>query len=54
MREVGKNKHQSLWVEALEAKFEGKGGTWQRQDFERALTGFEVCTRRHQEVCLAS
>lgn len=41
MREVAKNKHQGLWIEALEAKFEGKGTAWQREDFERIFAGFE-------------
>lgn len=43
MREVGKNKHQGLWVQALEDNLEGKGSTWGRDDFEKILTGFEVC-----------
>lgn len=42
MREVGKNKHQALWIEAIEAKFEGVGKPWQREDFEKTLAGFEV------------
>ncbi|KAH8902140.1 hypothetical protein BR93DRAFT_887972 [Coniochaeta sp. PMI_546] len=41
MREVGKNKHQALWIEAIEAKFEGVGKPWQREDFEKILAGFE-------------
>lgn len=44
MREVGKNKHQDLWIQALEAKFENKGESWGRQDFEKILAGFEVRT----------
>lgn len=42
MREVGKNKHQDLWVEAMEAKFENKGTAWGRQEFEQILEGYEV------------
>lgn len=45
MREVNKNKHRDLWIQALEAKFEDKGDTWERQDFEKILAGFEVRTR---------
>ncbi|KAL1860260.1 hypothetical protein Daus18300_009314 [Diaporthe australafricana] len=41
MREVGKNKHQDLWVQALEDNLEGKGPAWGRQDFEKILAGFE-------------
>lgn len=43
MRDVGKNKHQDLWVEAIEAKFEGKGPAWTRDEFDRILSGYEVC-----------
>jgi hypothetical protein len=42
MREVAKNKHQALWIEAIDAKFEGVGTPWNRGDFERILAGFEV------------
>lgn len=42
MREVGKNKHQDLWVQVLEAKYENKGKAWEREDFEQILAGFEV------------
>lgn len=45
MREVFKNQHQALWVQALEAKFEGKGHTWQREDFEQILAGYQVRDR---------
>ncbi|KAH9900612.1 hypothetical protein F4778DRAFT_739678 [Xylariomycetidae sp. FL2044] len=41
MREVGKNKHQALWIEALEAKFEGKGEPFGRQRFDEILSGYE-------------
>lgn len=43
MREVSENKHQGMWVQAIEAKFENKGEGWGRQDFERILAGYEVC-----------
>lgn len=42
MREVGKNKHQDLWIQALEDNIEGKGPAWGREDFENILAGFEV------------
>lgn len=42
MREVGKNKHQDLWIQALEDNLEGKGHAWGREDFENILAGFEV------------
>jgi hypothetical protein len=42
MREVGKNSHQDLWIQALEAKFEGRGFVWGRNDFEKILAGYEV------------
>ncbi|KAI1082310.1 P-loop containing nucleoside triphosphate hydrolase protein [Whalleya microplaca] len=42
MREVGKNNHQGLWLEALEAKFEGKGEPWNREKFDQILGGFEA------------
>ncbi|KAK0730843.1 hypothetical protein B0H67DRAFT_464583, partial [Lasiosphaeris hirsuta] len=41
MREVAKNKHQGLWVEALNSKFEGLGEPLKREQFERILAGFE-------------
>ncbi len=42
MREVANNKHQDLWVEAIDAKFEGKGRVWGRQEFDQILAGYEV------------
>lgn len=42
MREVGKNKHQDLWIQAPEDNLEGKGPAWGREDFEKILAGFEV------------
>lgn len=42
MREVGKNKHQDLWIRALEDNLEGKGPAWGRDDFEKILAGFQV------------
>ena len=42
MKEVGKNKHAGLWITAIDAKFEGGGKTWGREDFEKILAGFEV------------
>jgi hypothetical protein len=42
MREVGQNKHQSQWIAALEAKFEGKGQPWGREEFDDIFKGFDV------------
>ena len=43
MREVGKDKHEHLWIEALEAKFEGKGKPWStKEDFDRILENYQV------------
>jgi hypothetical protein len=44
MREVGKNNHQALWIGAIGAKFEGLGKSWDREDFEKILAGYEVWT----------
>lgn len=43
MREVGRNQHQGRWIEALEAKFEGKGTPYGREQFDEILGDFEVC-----------
>jgi len=40
MREVGKNQHQGRWIEALEAKFEGKGKPFGREEFDGFLSGY--------------
>ncbi|KAI2623827.1 P-loop containing nucleoside triphosphate hydrolase protein [Hypomontagnella submonticulosa] len=42
MREVGKNKHQGLWIEALDAKFEGRGEPYDREKFDRILGSYEA------------
>jgi hypothetical protein len=42
MREVGKNKHQAAWVQAMEAKYEGKGEPFGREKFDDILGDFEV------------
>ena len=44
MREVGKNQHQTKWIEALEAKFEGKGKQFGREEFDSFLSGYSVCS----------
>lgn len=44
MREVGKNNHQALWIEAIDAKSKGIGKPWGREDFEKILAGYEVQT----------
>lgn len=47
MREVGKHQHEALWVDALEAKYEGKGDAWStKEDFERILKDFQVIRLR--------
>lgn len=43
MREVGKNKHQAFWIEALDAKFEGRGELFNREKFDQILGPYEVC-----------
>ncbi|PYH95487.1 hypothetical protein BO71DRAFT_449343 [Aspergillus ellipticus CBS 707.79] len=40
MREVARNKHQTKWIAALEAKFEGKGSPFGRSEFASFLGGF--------------
>ncbi|KAI1096424.1 hypothetical protein F5B19DRAFT_146074 [Rostrohypoxylon terebratum] len=42
MREVGKNKHQSLWIEALDAKFEDRGEPFNREKFDQILGSYEA------------
>lgn len=42
MREVGKNKHQAAWIEAIEAKYEGQGEPYGREQFDKILGDFEV------------
>lgn len=42
MREVGKNNHQALWVEAIDSKFEGKGEPWGREQFDKILGDYEA------------
>lgn len=49
MREVGKNKHQQQWVAALEAKFEGKGKPFGREEFDALLGG---CSVNYRTACL--
>jgi hypothetical protein len=45
MREVGKNSHQSKWIAALEAKFEGKSQPFGRHEFDEIFQGFNVGTQ---------
>ncbi|KAI1212959.1 uncharacterized protein F4807DRAFT_305828 [Annulohypoxylon truncatum] len=42
MREVGKNKHQAFWIEALDAKFEGRGEPFNREKFDQILRPYEA------------
>ncbi len=48
MREVGKNRHQALWIEALDAKFEGRGEPYDRERFDQILGNYEV-RHAHQQ-----
>ncbi|KAF4618402.1 hypothetical protein G7Y89_g14901 [Cudoniella acicularis] len=41
MRDVGKNQHQTKWIEALEAKFEGKGKDFGREEFDSFLSDYD-------------
>lgn len=54
MKEVGKSDHQDKWIEAFEAKFEGKGNSFKRHDFDIFLGGYMVsqtdCTSPHRCV----
>ena len=44
MREVLKNSHQDLWLEAIKAKFEPAEGvnSWGREEFDQILGKYEV------------
>ncbi|KAK6194027.1 hypothetical protein LQW54_011876 [Pestalotiopsis sp. IQ-011] len=42
MREVGKNKHQAAWAEAMDAKFEGQGEPYGREQFDKVLGDFKA------------
>lgn len=42
MREVGKNGHAQFWIEALEAKFEGKEYALERQEFDQILAEYQA------------
>lgn len=42
MREVGKNGHAPFWVEALEAKYEGKDHVLGREEFDKILAEFQA------------
>ena len=51
MREVYKNGHDRLWIEALEAKYEQKGKAWStNDDFDRILIGYQVIAARRTIV----
>jgi hypothetical protein len=43
MREVHKNGHAKYWLPLLEYKFEGKGKTFGRSEFDEFLGGYSVC-----------
>ena len=42
MREVRKNGHTAMWIEALEAKFEGKGKQYGKEEWDTLMGGFGV------------
>lgn len=42
MKYVAKNGHRSMWIQALEAKFENKGHSWGREDFDQVFSGYEA------------
>lgn len=42
MKEVRKNRHQDGWIAALEAKFEGKGKVFGREDWDELLGCYSV------------
>lgn len=52
MREVGKNNHRETWIKALEAKFEGKGKPFEKEDFDELLGDFAVSSFRIFSVSL--
>lgn len=43
MREVFKNHHGQYWISALEAKYEGKGKQFRREEFEEFLGNYMAC-----------
>jgi hypothetical protein len=43
MRDVGKRQHQRYWISALEAKYEGKGQEFGREEFLSFLSEYSVC-----------
>lgn len=42
MTTVGPNDHHDKWVAALEAKFEGKGAEFGKEEFDELFRGFDV------------
>lgn len=44
MTTVGPNDHHDRWVAALEAKFEGKGTEFAKDEFDELFKGFDVST----------
>lgn len=42
MREVGKNGHAQFWIEALEAKYEGKEHALDRNEFDKVLAEYQA------------
>jgi len=42
MREVRKNGHTAMWIAALEAKFEGKGKEFGKEEWDTLMGGFGV------------
>lgn len=42
MTAVGPSNHYEKWVAALEAKFEGKGKAFGKEEFDELFEGFDV------------
>ena len=40
--QMRENAHEALWTEALQARFQGRGSTWGREDFDHATKGYDV------------
>jgi hypothetical protein len=46
-------KDADMWVEAFEAKFEGKGEPWGRAEFDKVLGHCMVCLRQLPNILKA-
>lgn len=55
MREVNVRGHRQHWIDAIEAKYEGKGRVYGRSEYDALLGNFMVClTRSYVQVCQLS